>query len=60
MEDYKEAIKKLYISQVDERLLWELHTFIYDEKMKEVAQEWHHDDAVMTDSICYQMRKFPL
>nr|DAE05573.1 MAG TPA: hypothetical protein [Podoviridae sp. ctuQh21]DAR63664.1 MAG TPA: hypothetical protein [Caudoviricetes sp.]DAT13904.1 MAG TPA: hypothetical protein [Caudoviricetes sp.]DAT30011.1 MAG TPA: hypothetical protein [Caudoviricetes sp.] len=28
--------------------------------MKEVAQQGHHDDGVMTEGICLQMRKFPL
>ena len=37
-----------------------MHTFIYNEKMKEEAQVGYHDDGIMTDSICWQMRKYPL
>jgi hypothetical protein len=37
-----------------------MFTFIYNDKMKEVAQEWCHDDGIMADSICWQMRKYPV
>lgn len=56
----KEAINKGYITQIDPRVHKELFSFIYDAKMKEVAQQGHHDDGVMTEGICLQMRKFPL
>ncbi len=60
MSGIKEAIKNQYITQMDPRILKEFFNFIYDSSMKEVAQQGHHDDGVMTESICYQMRKFPL
>ena len=60
MSGIKEAIKNQYITQMDPRVLKEFFSFIYDSSMKEVAQQGHHDDGVMTESICYQMRKFPL
>lgn len=60
MEDYKIAINRWYITECDERVIKEMHTFIYNDKMKEEAQIWYHDDWIMTDSICRQMRKYPL
>lgn len=60
MEDYKVAINRWYITEADERVVKEMHTFIYNDKMKEEAQVWYHDDGIMTDSICWQMRKYPL
>lgn len=60
MEDYKIAINQWLITECDERIIKEMHTFIYNEKMKEEAQIWYHDDWIMTDSICRQMRKYPL
>lgn len=60
MEDYKVAITKWYITECDERIIKEMHTFIYNEKMKEEAQVGYHDDGIMTDAICRQMRKYPL
>ncbi len=60
MEEYKEAIRSGYIQEIDPRIKNEMYTLIYNSKMKEVAQEWHHDDGIMTDWICYQARKQPL
>jgi len=60
MEDYKVAINQWFITESDERVIKEMHTFIYNEKMKEEAQVGYHDDGIMTDSICWQMRKYPL
>jgi len=60
MEDYKVAINKWYITEEDERVVREMHTFIYNEQMKEEAQVGYHDDGIMTDAICRQMRKYPL
>ena len=60
MEDYKVAINQWFITEVDDRVKKEMHTFIYNEKMKEEAQVGYHDDWIMTDSICRQMRKYPL
>lgn len=60
MSEYKVAINEGYIKEADERLVKEMFTFIYNEKGKEEAQTGYHDDAVMTDAICRQMRKTPL
>lgn len=60
MTDYKQAINKGYITQEDERVVKEMFTFIYNEKMKEEAQVGYHDDGIMTDSIVRHMRNYPL
>ena len=60
MRDYKVAVKDKLLVQQDERIKTEMFTFIYNDKMKEVAQEWCHDDGIMADSICWQMRKYPV
>lgn len=60
MEDYKLAINKQEIIDQDERVKKELYYFIYNDQMREEAQVGYHDDWVMTDAICFQMRKFPL
>jgi len=60
MTEYKIAIKEWDILEQDERIRAEMFTFIYDENMKEDAQDWYHDDWIMWDSICWQMRKYPI
>jgi len=60
MTDYKQAINKGFITEMDERIKAELYTFIYNDKMKEEAQIGHHDDGIMADAIGWQMRKTPL
>lgn len=60
MRDYKQAIKEKLILEQDERIKAEMFTFIYNDKMKEVAAEKCHDDGIMADSICWQMRKHPV
>ena len=60
MSEYKMAINNGYIKEADERLIKEMHTFIYNEKGKEEAQTGYHDDAIMTDAIAWQMRKSPV
>jgi hypothetical protein len=57
INEYEEAIRRWFITQVDERLRTEMYSFIYNEKHKPEAQEGTHDDAIMADAICYQMRK---
>lgn len=57
INEYEEAIRRSYINQVDERLRTEMYSFIYNEKNKPEAQEGTHDDAIISDAICYQMRK---
>jgi hypothetical protein len=37
-----------------------MFTFIYNDKMKEEAQVGYHDDWIMGEAICLQMRKFPV
>lgn len=60
MNEYKLAINNWEIIEQDERIKAEMFTFIYNDKMKEEAQVGYHDDWIMSDSICRQMRKFPL
>lgn len=60
MAEYKVAINKWLITEMDSRVKSELFTFIYDDKMKEVAQVGYHDDWIMADAICRQMRKYPV
>ena len=60
MAEYKVAINEGYITEADPRLIKEMYTFIYNEKGKEEAQTNYHDDAIMTDAICWQMRKSPV
>ena len=60
MSELKEAVREQYITQIDSRVHAEFFNLIYDAQMKEVAQQWHHDDGVMTEWIALQMRKFPL
>jgi len=55
--EYEEAIRTGQISQVDERLKWEMFGFVYSERKKMEAIEGMHDDAIMSDCICWQMRK---
>ncbi|HMY80483.1 MAG TPA: hypothetical protein PK048_01405 [Candidatus Absconditabacterales bacterium] len=57
INEYEEAIRRGFITQVDERHRTEMYSFIYNEKHKPEAQEGTHDDAIMADAICYQMRK---
>lgn len=56
INDYEEAIRKWYITEVDDRHKTELYWFVYNEKKKPEAQSWSHDDAIMSDAVCYQMR----
>lgn len=60
LEWYKEAINKNLIKDTDPRIKTELFTFIYNEQMREEAQIGYHDDGIMTDAICREMRKFPM
>lgn len=61
MAEYKNAVMKdMAILEQDERVKAEMFTFIYNEKMKEEAQVWYHDDWIMADAICWQMRKYPM
>lgn len=56
ISEYEEAIRTGIIKDIDERQESELYTFVYNEKNKAEALEWCHDDMIMADAICYQMR----
>ena len=60
INEYKQAINTGLIKEQDERIVKELHTFIYNEQMREEAQVGYHDDGIMSDAIGRQMRKSPL
>lgn len=57
ISEYEEAIRLWYINQVDQRLRNELFTFVYNDKKKPEAILGTHDDFIISDAICYQMRK---
>jgi len=59
ISEYEEAIRKGFISEISEEQRTELLTFVYNEKNKPEADSTSHDDAIMADSICRQMRKEP-
>ena len=56
IQEYEAAIRTWIITEIDERQQSELFTFVYNEKNKPEAIIWCHDDEVMADAICYQMR----
>jgi len=56
ISEYEEAIRTDIIKEIDDRQESELYTFVYNEKNKAEALEWCHDDMIMADAICYQMR----
>lgn len=56
ISEYEEAIRTNIIQEIDERQESEMYTFVYNEKKKPEALEWCHDDMILADSICYQMR----
>lgn len=56
ISEYEEAIRTEIIKEIDDRQESELYTFVYNEKNKAEALEWCHDDMIMADAICYQMR----
>jgi hypothetical protein len=60
LNEYKQAINTGLITEQDPRIIKEMYTFIYNEQMREEAQVGYHDDGVMSDAICRQMRKSPL
>lgn len=57
VREYEEAVRTGVVNEVDERLRSEMFSFVYNEKKKAEAIEWSHDDAIMSDAICWQMRK---
>lgn len=56
IQEYEMAIRTWLITQIDERQQSEMFTFVYNEKNKPEAIVWYHDDEIMSDAICYQMR----
>lgn len=58
VDEHEEAVRKWRITEIDERHKTEMYSFIYNEKTyKPEAAEWAHDDFVIADCICWQMRK---
>ena len=47
------------IIEIDERELEETRTFVYNSSYKPEAQAPAHDDCIIADAICNQMRKNP-
>lgn len=60
VSEYKLAIIKWDITEQDERIVKEMFTYIYNDKGREDHQPWYHDDWIMADAICWQMRKYPM
>lgn len=58
VDEYETAVRTGFLTEFDARLIREMETFIYMEG-KAIAEPPHHDDALIGDMICYQMRKFP-
>ncbi len=56
IQEYESAIRTWVITQVDEDHQSEMYTFVYNSKNKPEAIQWYHDDDIMSDAICYQMR----
>jgi len=60
LAEHESAIRGWEITEIDERRRNESYTFVYNEKKKAEAMEWCHDDMIMSDAICYWMRKEPV
>lgn len=56
IQDYETAIRTWIITQIDERQRSEMFTFVYNEKNKPEAVVGCHDDDILSDAICFQMR----
>ncbi len=57
ISEYEEAFRMWYLKEYDYRCYEEMFSFVYNEKGKPEAQIWSHDDCIMADAICWQMRK---
>jgi hypothetical protein len=57
LREYEAAIRLGEIDQIDERARPEMFWFVYSDKKKMEAVLGCHDDAIMSDAICRQMRK---
>lgn len=58
VDEYETAVRTGFLTEFDDRVLREMQTFIYME-WKAIAEPPHHDDGLIADMICYQMRKYP-
>jgi hypothetical protein len=56
ISEYEEAIRCWYIKEIDKRWQDEMFTFVYNDNSRPEAQLWSHDDYIISDCICYQMR----
>lgn len=55
--EYEEAIRTWLLEEIDERVRWELYTFVYNERKKAEALQGTHDDWIIADAISIQMIK---
>ena len=55
LNDFEEAIRKGYITEIDERQKSEMYRFVYKNNRPE-ADKWFHDDAIISDAICWHVR----
>lgn len=58
VNELEEAVRKRIIVEVDEREHAEFPTFVWHHGKPE-AVDPNHDDLIMADAICYQMRNEP-
>lgn len=56
ISEYEEAIRTKVITDVDERWQEEMYWFVYNDNSRPEAQLWFHDDYIIWDCICWQMR----
>lgn len=57
ISEYEEAIRTKTIIEVDKRWVEEMYWFVYNENWRPQAQLWFHDDEIISDCICNQMKK---
>lgn len=57
ISDYEKALRTWKIKQVDERWKDEMYWFVYNDNSRPEAQIWYHDDFIIWDSICLQMKE---
>lgn len=60
LSEMEEAIRTWQITEVDQRERDEMRTFVYSEDFKPEASAQCHDDCIIWDAICWQMRKYPV
>ncbi len=59
LAELEEAYRTGAITEVDPRLLKEIPTFVYSDQGKPEAAANCHDDCIIADAICWQMRHHP-